>query len=122
MQCNYNTDRCNSTHAVQQQRQQKDPKEEVTEGQKAGLSEELVERQKRMQQAQQVQQQRANADTSASANAKAKTNTKVQPNNTPGKATKQKKVVGTIELRASNFDSSMRDGSAWLIEFYAPCK
>ena len=79
-----------------------------------------MRRQQRQQQ-QQSQQQGANTDTSASANADAKTNGKVQPNNTPGKDTK-KKVVGPIELRAGNFDSSMRDGSAWLIEFYAPCK
>ena len=30
------------------------------------------------------------------------------------------KNMGTIELRANNFDASVRDGSAWLVEFYAP--
>ena len=32
----------------------------------------------------------------------------------------QQQNVGTVELRASNFDASVRDGSAWLVEFYAP--
>ena len=37
---------------------------------------------------------------------------------------KEKKQRGLlpIELRSNNFDSSVSDGSAWLIEFYAPCK
>ena len=27
---------------------------------------------------------------------------------------------GVIALTAKNFDSSLRDGNAWLVEFYAP--
>ena len=34
--------------------------------------------------------------------------------------TNANKNMGTIELRANNFDASVRDGSAWLVEFYAP--
>ena len=32
----------------------------------------------------------------------------------------QQQNMGTVELRANNFDASVRDGSAWLVEFYAP--
>lgn len=34
--------------------------------------------------------------------------------------TTQKKKQGVISLTARNFDSSLRDGNVWLIEFYAP--
>lgn len=30
------------------------------------------------------------------------------------------KSKGVITLNAKNFDSELRDGNAWLIEFYAP--
>lgn len=33
---------------------------------------------------------------------------------------KAQKVMGVVDLQASNFDASVRDGSVWLIEFYAP--
>jgi len=29
-------------------------------------------------------------------------------------------VQGVIQLNARNFDSSIKDGSVWLIEFYSP--
>ena len=35
-------------------------------------------------------------------------------------ATSENTKGGVITLNAKNFDSSLRDGKVWLIEFYAP--
>jgi protein disulfide-isomerase-like protein len=59
-------------------------------------------RQKEAEMAQQQKNQQQQQQQQAAANANANNN------------------MGTIELRANNFDASVRDGSAWLVEFYAP--